>query len=158
MKKDQKMAKRKAIIIDLDGTLALNWGRDPYKADTCDQDCINKPVAVVVKAMALLDYAIIIITGRNIAYIKPTKLFLKKHKIIYDALYMREDDGSKSDSRLKKQIYEDHIQKKYNILFVLDDFHAVVKMWREELKLIVFQVNEGNLRFPRLGMDECAEI
>jgi predicted kinase len=41
--KNEKLPK--AIICDLDGTLALHNGRNPYDASTCDEDLVNMPVA-----------------------------------------------------------------------------------------------------------------
>ena len=39
----------KAVICDLDGTLSLLNGRDPYNAATCDNDLLNAPVASVLQ-------------------------------------------------------------------------------------------------------------
>ena len=39
----------KAIICDLDGTLALMNGRNPFDASRCDNDLLHHPVANLLK-------------------------------------------------------------------------------------------------------------
>lgn len=41
-----------AILIDLDGTLAINHGRDYYNAETCDKDYINEPVLEIINGLS----------------------------------------------------------------------------------------------------------
>lgn len=48
----------KALLCDLDGTLALLNGRSPYDASTCDQDLLNLPVAGIVRAYQALGHKI----------------------------------------------------------------------------------------------------
>ena len=56
---------------------------------------------------------------------------------------MRKKDDFRKDSIIKKEIFENEINPKYNVLFVYDDRNQVVKTWRE-LGVKVFQVEEGN--------------
>ena len=53
----------------------------------------------------------------------------------------------RSDVDVKRELYQENIEDKYDILFVLDDRNSekypVVPMWRE-LGLTCFQVAEGN--------------
>ncbi len=44
---------------------------------------------------------------------------------------------------MKEKLYRQHIERKYNIKFVLDDRQQVVDMWRG-WGLTVFQVDEGD--------------
>jgi predicted kinase len=46
---EQDAALPKAIICDLDGTLALMNGRNPFDASKCEEDILNEPVATVLK-------------------------------------------------------------------------------------------------------------
>ena len=48
------------------------------------------------------------------------------------------------DSEVKKDVYEKEIKGRYNILFILEDRDRVVRMYREELGLPVWQVRYGN--------------
>jgi hypothetical protein len=52
----QNTALPKAIICDLDGTLALMNGRNAFDASTCDQDLRIEPVANVLNNYKILGY------------------------------------------------------------------------------------------------------
>jgi predicted kinase len=134
----------KAIICDLDGTLALMNGRNPFDASKCDQDEINDPVANVLRNYKKLGYEILLVSGREDRYKEPTLRFLEKHEIEYDALIMRKTQDSRKDSIIKTEIYNESIKDKYFVEFVLDDRNQVVDTWRNDLKLPCFQVYYGD--------------
>ncbi len=132
----------KAIICDLDGTLAL-LNRNPFDASTCDQDELNVPVANIVKTFKEKGHAIILVSGRMDEYKPQTLLFLEKHQIPYDELLMRKAKDMRKDSIIKREIYQQHIQGKWYIEFILDDRNQVVDMWRSE-GLVCCQVAPGD--------------
>lgn len=134
----------KAIICDLDGTLALMNGRNPFDASTCDQDLINEPVSNLLKNYKKLGYKILLVSGREDKYKEPTLRFLATHEIVFDDLIMRKTKDSRKDSVIKTEIYNNHIKDNYFIEFVLDDRNQVVDTWRNDLKLPCFQVYYGN--------------
>jgi predicted kinase len=134
----------KAIICDLDGTLALMNGRNPFDASTCDQDLINEPVSNLLKNYKNLGYKILLVSGREDKYKEPTLRFLATHEIVFDDLIMRKTKDSQKDSIVKTEIYNNHIKGNYFIEFVLDDRNQVVDTWRNELKLPCFQVYYGD--------------
>ena len=134
----------KAIICDLDGTLALMNGRNPFDAIKCDEDEINNPVANVLRNYKKLGYNILLVSGREDRYKEPTLRFLKKHEIEYDNLIMRKSKDSRKDSIIKTEIYNEFIKDKYFVEFVLDDRNQVVDTWRNDLKLPCFQVYYGD--------------
>lgn len=134
----------KAIICDLDGTLALMNGRNPFDASKCDEDEINTPVANVLKNYKKLGYQILLVSGREDRYKAPTLRFLEKHEIEYDDLIMRKTQDSRKDSIIKTEIYHEFIKDKYFVEFVLDDRNQVVDTWRNDLKLPCFQVYYGD--------------
>lgn len=134
----------KAIICDLDGTLALMNGRNPFDASTCDQDLINEPVSNLLKNYKKLGYKILLVSGREDKYKEPTLRFLATHEIVFDDLMMRKTKDSRKDSVIKTEIYNNHIKDNYFIEFVLDDRNQVVDTWRNDLKLPCFQVYYGN--------------
>lgn len=134
----------KAVICDLDGTLALLNGRNAYDASKCDEDGLNKPVAKVLSLFKQADYKILLVSGREDKYIEPTKLFLNKHNVSYDLLLMRESGDFRKDSIIKKEIFKNKIEGKFSIEFVLDDRNQVVDLWRNELKIPCFQVDYGD--------------
>lgn len=140
---------KKAIICDLDGTLAILNGRNPYDAARCESDLINVPVRDVLVAMYCLDYTIIFVSGREDKYKLQTERFIQDHvtagtqqvPISYQ-LYMRKSGDMRKDNVVKREIYDEHIKDKYSIEFVLDDRPQVVRMWRYDLGMTVFQLND----------------
>jgi predicted kinase len=134
----------KAIICDLDGTLALMNGRNPFDASRCDEDLLNNPVANVLINYKNLGYKIILLSGREDKFEAPTLRFLANHKIEFDVLLMRKTADSRKDSIIKKEIFDAEIRDKFFVEFVLDDRNQVVDMWRNELKLPCFQVYYGD--------------
>ena len=134
----------KAVICDLDGTLSLLNGRDPYDASSADEDLLNVPVARVLQMAKAQGYKVILLSGREQLYKEPTDRFLSKHQIAYDLLLMRTTNDYRKDNIIKKELFQQEIAGKYFIEFLLDDRNQVVDMWRKDLQLPCFQVNYGD--------------
>ncbi len=132
-----------AIICDLDGTVALLNGRNPYDAAHCEGDLVNEPVADIVKTYFLNGYSVLLASGRSDKHRPETEHWLQKHNIQYNALFMRVEGDNRKDAIIKREIYEQYIQGRYTIKFVLDDRNQVVELWRS-LGLTVLQVAEGD--------------
>lgn len=133
---------KKAIICDLDGTLAI-LKRNPYDAINCEKDELNIPVANIVKNHAKLGYKIILVSGRTDDSMPHTKRWLEKHEVPYEALLMRKTGDKRKDSEIKLEIFDQHIKNKWFIEFVLDDRNQVVNMWRD-MGLTCCQVAPGD--------------
>jgi predicted kinase len=134
----------KAIICDLDGTLALLNGRNPFDAAKCEDDILNKPVAKVLKTFQDLDYKILFLSGRKEEHKPHTLRWLAQNNITFDMIELRKTDDGRMDAIVKKELFETHIANKYYVEFVLDDRNQVVDLWRNELGLTCFQVNYGD--------------
>ncbi|UAY53975.1 phosphatase domain-containing protein [Arachidicoccus terrestris] len=134
----------KAIICDLDGTLALINDRDPFDGSKCENDTLNVPVASTLGYYKQNGYQVLLVSGREDTYRGQTELFLQKHQVGYDALWMRPAGTYIKDSLLKREIYSSRIHGKYYVSLVLDDRDQVVDMWRKDLKLPCFQVFYGD--------------
>ncbi len=130
-----------AIIVDMDGTLALMGDRSPYDVQKCDQDLPNPPVLDTIKRWQA-DTPIIVVSGRTDDGYEKTAAWLKQQGVEYQALYLRKLGDQRKDAIVKAEIYQEHIVGCYNIRFVLDDRQQVVDMWRN-FGLTVFQVAEG---------------
>jgi predicted kinase len=142
--KKQDATLPKAIVCDLDGTLALMGNRDPYDASESDKDDLNEAVASVIRAFAEKGYNILLLSGREEIFRAPTLRFLEKSVLPYHHLWMRKTRDYRKDAVIKREIFDREISGKYYIEFVLDDRDQVVEMWRKELKINCFQVNYGN--------------
>lgn len=126
------------VICDLDGTLALLNGRNPYDASTCINDGLNPVVAGIIK-----DKHVIIVSGREDKYADQTVNWLEKHDIRWLKMVMRKTGDNRKDSIVKREIYETAILGKFNVSFVLDDRSSVVTLWRS-MGLTCLQVAEGD--------------
>ena len=137
--------KEKAIIVDIDGTLADMRGiRGPFEwvkvlLDNPHQDSIE----MIQDFKSLNKYKIIITTGRDGCCMQDTVVWLDKYKVPFDDFYMRPEGDFRKDNIIKSEIYMDHIRPKYDVKFVVDDRDQVVEMWRS-LGLRVLQVAPGN--------------
>jgi predicted kinase len=136
----------KAIISDLDGTLALFVGkRSPYDATNCDViDKPNLPVVETIKLFNEKGYKILFCSGREDKHRDATIRFIEKHLpgIEYE-LYMRSSNDFRKDSVIKEEIFSNYIKDKYNVLMVLDDRSSVCQFWRG-IGLTCFQVAPGD--------------
>jgi len=134
----------KAIICDLDGTLALLNGRSPFDATTCDKDLPNEPVVNMIKNYKQLEYKILLVSGREDVYQPQTEKWLARLNISYTELIMRKAGDYRKDAIIKREIFETFINGKYFVELVLDDRNQVVDLWRNDLQLPCFQVFYGD--------------
>lgn len=141
--REQDKSLPECIICDLDGTLAIHQGRDPYDASKCDTDVPNTPIRDLLLELCP-HYDIVFLSGRDEQYLDQTVVWLNKHFGKKFSLYMRPIGDTRKDSIVKRELFEKIIEPHYRVKFVLDDRDQVVKMWRQELKLPCFQVNYGD--------------
>lgn len=130
----------KAIIVDIDGTLAKMNNRNPFDWDKVKDDSCNLVVKNIVN-----NYSgnIIIFSGRDAICENDTIEWLKNNQVKYDKLFMREQGNNEKDSIIKRRMFEENIRGKYFIEYVLDDRNQVVEMWRN-IGLTCLQVAEGD--------------
>jgi len=130
----------KAIMVDVDGTLALHEERSPFNYHECLDDTLNEPIAELVREYALT-HRVLIVTGReNMKYgdkefssvLEFTKEWLDRNGVPYDAVFIREEGDHRKDYLVKKELWDRYIKGQYNVKFVLDDRKQVIDMWREE--------------------------
>jgi predicted kinase len=140
------------IICDLDGTLCLFGDDNPYERDFLKDEVIIAVLDVLNRYIDDPKVKIMFISGRNDRFRDVTIEWLKNNILSFEkyfvngkiALDMRKDGDVRKDSMIKKEMFMNNIDNKYNVLFVLDDRQQVVDLWRNELGLTVFQVAEGN--------------
>lgn len=136
----------KALICDLDGTLALMGDRNPFEPETVEDDLLNDPIANILHVYSQqkeFPIQLIFVTGRFERYREQTQRWLQKHGISEYLLFMRPDGDMRKDIVLKREHYERSIEGKYEVLFVLEDRDQTVRMWRKELGLTCLQVAYG---------------
>lgn len=133
----------KAIIVDVDGTLAKMDGRSPFDWSRVLEDKPNTPVIEAVKAAAAAGYKIIVCSGRDGVCKADTEVWMQAHNVPYDHFFIRPVGDSRKDSIIKTEIFDAHIRGQYDVHYVLDDRNQVVDMWRA-LGIACFQVAPGD--------------
>jgi hypothetical protein len=135
------VARRKAIVIDLDGTLAsVTWrlshlqgkGRKDWKAFFAGMGR-DAPIPWVVELVNADhgDAARLIVTGRPDGHRDVCGTWLDRHGIGYDELHMRPAGDFRPDHVVKRELHDRELAPRYDITLVVDDRPNVVEMWRE---------------------------
>lgn len=135
----------RAVIVDIDGTLALRTGdRSPFDWCRVGEDDPNPAVIELVRIIAnSMDYEIILMSGRDGSCRRQTVMWLDAQGVPFHQLHMRPEKGNRKDSIVKEELYRRHVEGRYDVAFVIDDRNQVVAMWRS-LGLSCFQVAEGD--------------
>ena len=133
----------KAVICDLDGTLAKMVDRGPFEWMRVGEDEINTTVGSILDHFHNNHYKVIIMSGRDSVCREITENWLSNAGIKYDLLLMRPEGDTRKDSIVKRELFDNHIMGNYNIEVVFDDRNQVVEMWRD-LGLVCYQVAEGD--------------
>lgn len=145
------MSKSKAIIVDIDGTLAdcshrvhhlqstpKDW--DAFYAGIIDDEPIEH-IQHLMRYYSMPDK--ILVTGRPRRTFDDTVAWLLDYGISYQRLYMRPDGDYRADDILKREIYERNIQPYYDVLFALEDRDRCVRMYRS-IGVPCLQVADGD--------------
>jgi uncharacterized HAD superfamily protein len=139
--------KTPAILVDIDGTIALRGDRDPYRHEDAMEDAVNWPVVYTVDALAAVyKWRIVILSARDEKFRDVTEYWLFKHGLLEDrvALLMRSSGDARRDAQVKRDLYHAYVEPHYKVEVVFDDRASVVDLWRNHLKLTCFQVADGN--------------
>jgi len=133
-----------AVLVDIDGTVAVIGDRGPYDWHRVGEDTPNEAVIEAVRAMHAAGNAIVFCTGRDEYSRDQTEAWLDLFVgVPYEGLFMRPWGDGRRDSIVKQEIFESRIRDRWRIVGVFDDRQHVVRMWRS-LGLTVFQVAEGD--------------
>ena len=151
----------KIIVVDLDGTMALMNGRNPYDASTSDKDLPHKHVVNIVKELHDIGYKVLFVSGREDKFEQPTRTFLwnnfveetfnknSDHPSIFRRsyeLFMRKTGDQRKDVLIKSEIYETEIKNKYFVSAWFDDRLQICE-WLHQEGLPLFRVGDPNADF-----------
>lgn len=161
MSDDRKMieftGKKKAIIVDIDGTVALRNNRSPFDYEKAYEDRVDHRMAHLLKNLiGETEYEVFFVTGREdigncrkitTAWINDNIYPKQGHDGFLPVdnwrLLMRAEGDHRSDDITKTEIYMNCIEPWYDVVCVFEDRNRVVKMWRD-LGLLVAQVYDGD--------------
>lgn len=145
----------KAIIVDLDGTLAINpSGKRQFDPTRYLEDEPNELLVDIITQLATgKGYRILFVSGREgtLAGIDNTWAWLRKHVPMGESgdehtLFMRPEKDHTPDESVKSRIFYDKILPYYYVVGVFDDRPKVCRMWRT-LGLKTYQLGNPHIEF-----------
>lgn len=146
--------KPRAIIVDIDGTLAdcsrrvHHIQKTPKDWDAFYTGCgEDKPIGhihwLLCRMKTFDDIQVLFVTGRAERIRLETANWLHQREIFAFELFMRPDGDHRTDDILKREIYERDIAPYYDVLFALEDRGRVCQMWRS-IGVPCLQVADGD--------------
>lgn len=139
------LSKPKAIISDIDGTVAdLTGLRSPYDYTKVLVDRPRQAVIDAVKMYRDAGHQLIFMSGREASCYDDTVTWLDKFVGGPYSLFMRPTGDGRQDRIIKGELFDKYVRNAFNVSVVFDDRDQVVGLWRLELLLNCFQVNFGN--------------
>lgn len=139
----------RAVLFDVDGTLALRDETDPNVRHFAAWDRVGEdlPNAAVIELARLVAesgrYRLIVMSGRDEVCRWQTEMWLTAQGVTFDELHMRPHKDNRPDFEVKEELYRKHIDGRYEVAFIVDDRAQVVRRWRE-MGLTCLQVAEGD--------------
>lgn len=140
-----------AVIVDLDGTLAINvtnrelWG-DGFEEHVYEDE-VNQNVLRFIDGWLMQGYDLIFMSGRAEAARSETARWLMDKASIFDheyELFMRADGDHRFDYEIKADLFEEHVRPNYsNVALAIDDRNQIVDLWRG-IGLECWQIRDGN--------------
>lgn len=145
---EQNKIQQKAILCDLDGSIADITHRSPYDASKCLDDTPKQYIVNLVKMYYDTGHKIIFCSGREDKFKDLTIQWLNKTlpaSMDYE-LFMRPSGNFEKDSIIKENIFRAHIQNKYFVETVLDDRLQVCRLWHN-LGLNLLRIGDPDANF-----------
>lgn len=134
-------------LVDLDGTLAHNNGhRGFFEWSKVGADEPIEAVIRVVSALRDSGVPLVFMSGRDIVCYDETKDWLERHGFVVDNLFMRPEGSQEKDSKVKLDLFNEHIRGKYRVVAVFDDRLSVARLWYS-LGLPLFRVGDPDADF-----------
>jgi hypothetical protein len=133
----------KAVLCDIDGTLADNKQRGPYDWAMVETDTLIEATADALVAFAARGDRIILMSGRGSDVRAGTERWLAANGVAYDELWMRKAGDTRADDIVKSELFDAHVRHRFAVRVVLDDRSRVVALWRR-MGLACWQVDYGD--------------
>jgi len=134
----------RCIIVDVDGTLAYKCDRDIYDLSKVDGDIPNTRLIWIIRFLKE-GCRVFIMSGRDDSSKQVTEQWLTKNGVRYDDIFMRKAGDMRPDYIVKKEMYEEHIKDRYEVMGVFDDRPSLIRMWKEQ-GLFVLDCNRQDSR------------
>ena len=144
---------RKAVLVDLDGTIAdCSHRRQHVESKPKNWKAFNalmhldapiNPIRSLVSMLHQAHNIVIICTGRESVYRQETVQWLIQHKVAWHFMLMRHEKDYREDPIVKSEMLDSILEAGYDPWLVLDDRQRVVDMWRAR-GLTCLQVAPGD--------------
>jgi hypothetical protein len=141
-----RVGAHKAILFDLDGTMAKHVSRSPYDYSRVLTDEVHPHIRKMVNGYHESGYVCMGLSGRpdidNVR--RDTEHWLENNDVLFHKLYMRPADQlTENDADVKQFLFDLYIRDNYDVEVMLDDRNRVVRRMRK-LGINVLQVAEGD--------------
>lgn len=132
----------------VDGTHEKQDWKSFYESMT--EDTINEWCNFIIEKccydeVGFLNKSILLVSGRPEEYRELTSNWLIKNNLTFDKkynlysddqedsikLFMRKTSDYRDDTIIKEEIYREHIEPFYNVLFAIDDRRKMADLWRK---------------------------
>lgn len=128
----------KAIIVDIDGTLAdvrsiahictELQDLDLYHEKSVDVPVVDWVLSDIEKALDRGD-AIFLVTARKEKYLYQTMQFLIKNKVRFTSIFMRKNDDTSNDVDYKKSVLNSIRDLGYHVTTAYEDNPEIAELW-----------------------------
>lgn len=136
----------KAILFDLDGTMAEHVARSPYDYSRVKTDRVYPHIRTMVNGYFDSGYVCIGLSGRpDINNVRQdSEDWLRENDVRFDRLLMRPADQlTENDADVKQFLFDTYVRNNYDVDLHLDDRNRVVRRMRK-LGVKVLQVQDGD--------------
>lgn len=138
------MRKKKAIIVDMDGTICENvTGRPWYGEGAADGMMTDAPYTDIINMLRTYlenyEMQLLILTGRNDTkdVRAATLAWLETNWFYPDKLFMRKPGDYSKTAAFKEKTYVEKIEPYYDVIMVFEDNNACVQMFRDKGLLVL---------------------
>lgn len=135
--------KRKAIIVDIDGTISENvTGRPWYGKGAAEGMLEDKPYTDLINLINSYScdchIQVLILTGRHQGKeLEATKEWLNDNCVFYDEIFARDLRDFSKTAAYKEKVYEEKIKPYYDVVMVFEDSNSCVQMFRDKGLLVL---------------------
>ena len=136
----------KAVIVDIDGTLAHMNGRSAFAWDRVGEDDVDNEVRDVIAGLKASGYKVIVMSGRDGVCRDITVEWMQEMAIQYDEFFIRTAGDMRNDGIIKSELFWKNVADRYNVKMVIDDRPQVCRVWRS-MGLKVMQLGNPYIEF-----------
>lgn len=139
----------KAIIIDVDGTIAKKSPiRNHYQWDLVELDIPIKFNIDLIKSITKKQIYPIFLSGRDGICYNLTKRWIEDNLNYKNySLFMREINDTRNDRLIKEELFFNNVANNYNVIAAIDDRPRVIRLWKDLGIPNVIDVSEKYLEF-----------